>query len=251
MHPALQETGGAFEPALGVTFDFGQTIASLDAELLAARLGERAIIAAPARVEAELGAAWATYNDAIRRGQGGHPWKIFMRDLLKRAGLASEALEEAVEFLWSEQPKKNLWRKPLPGMIDLLRDLHRGGIPIAVLSNSEGKLAELVEELGLSPYFAAIADSGALGFEKPSRRIFEWTAERMGLPMNRIVHVGDSWAADVEGAIAAGMSAIWFGGDGTRVLPPRVRSASNAAETRRALQYFGIELEAARRPEKS
>src|SRR5215510_4347729 len=95
-------------------------------------------------------------------------------------------------------------------MMELVRELSRAGVPVAVLSNSEGGLAELIEELGWGGIFGAVADSGKLGFEKPGREIFAWTAERLGVPIERVVHVGDSLEADVRGALAAGMGAVWF-----------------------------------------
>src|SRR5262249_17861005 len=145
---------------------------------------------------------------------------IFMRALLEHAGVEAspEALSGAVDFLWSEQPKKNLWRLAIPGILELVAELRAAGIPVGILSNSEGRLAELVAELGWSDLFVVIADSGKLGMEKPDPAIFAWTAERLGAPLDRVVHVGDSYAADIQGALGAGMYAVWFGGDPKREL---------------------------------
>lgn len=232
------------EPTLAVSFDFGQTLVELDTELLASRLAERGIAASPERLEAAIDASWRAYNDAIHGGFGGHPWKILMRSLLSMAAVEPSALEEAVDWLWTEQPRKNLWRRRIPGMIELVADLRRAAVPVAVLSNSEGRLAELTDELGWTAHFVAIADSGRLGVEKPGREIFAWTAERLGVPLSRVVHVGDSLAADVDGALAAGMRAVWFKGDRGRVarLRPaeRVVVCDGPDELRRALRAFGL-----------
>ena len=119
-------------------------------------------------------------------------------------------------------------------------------MPVAVLSNSEGRLAELVEELGWSAHFLAIADSGRLGVEKPGRAIVAWTAERLGAPLAAVVHVGDSLAADVEGALAAGMRAVWFNGDPARAaqMPhaARIAVSDGADALRRALRAFSLPL---------
>ncbi|MDI1435150.1 HAD family hydrolase [Polyangium sorediatum] len=234
-----------------VTFDFGQTLAALDADLTAARLAERSLSFDPQRIGAALPDAWRVYDDAIHRGLGGHPWKIFMRALLERAAsspLDEEALTSAVDFLWSEQPRKNLWRRPIPGMLELAEDLSDAGVPVGIISNSEGRLAELVAELGWDDRFLVIADSGRLGMDKPGREIFTWTAERLGRPLDRVVHVGDSLAADVEGALGAGLRAVWFGGDPKRALGERARVAKDAGEVRRALVEFGLTAVAERVP---
>jgi putative hydrolase of the HAD superfamily len=167
-----------------------------------------------------------------------------MRAMLLGAGISasSEALGDAVDFLWDEQPKKNLWRYPVPGMLEVVADLRAAGVPVGILSNSEGKLAELVDELGWFDPPLIIADSGKLGMEKPGREIFAWLAERLGTPLERVVHIGDAFAADVEGALRAGMLAIWFGGDPARDLGPRARVAKDAAEVRETLAAFGVPI---------
>jgi len=227
---------------LAVTFDFGQTLASFDTVLASARLAECDVHAQPEHLEEALPFAWKTYNEAIRQGLGGHPWKILMRVLLERAAPSAspDALTRAVDFLWDQQPVKNLWRRPIPGMIELVDDLIAAKIKVAVVSNSEGRLAELIEEMGWSNRFAIVADSGKIGIQKPDRAIFAWAAERIAVPLERIVHIGDSFAADVEGALAAGMSAIWFDAAAKEPVPPRCRIAHDAKTTRAALEAFGI-----------
>jgi HAD superfamily hydrolase (TIGR01509 family) len=230
------------EPALAVSFDFGQTLADLDPVMLALRAAERGYELAPDRVEAAIPEAWRVYDAAIAEGRGGHPWKLLMSRLLAVAGVGT-GREALVDWLWVEQPSKNLWRRPVPGMIDLVRDLRRAGVPVAVLSNSEGRLAELVDELGWTPLFVAVADSGRLGMEKPDRAIFDWTAAELGVPLERVVHVGDSWQADVLGAVRAGMHAVWFT---TRdvadpgALPPRVARCRDVMELCDALEALGV-----------
>jgi FMN phosphatase YigB (HAD superfamily) len=124
----------------------------------------------------------------------------------------------------------------------------------AALSNSEGHLADLLEEIALAPLFDAIMDSGRIGIAKPDPRIFALTLEELHVVLasrakpaslhsgpDIVVHVGDSWAADVEGALASGWRAIWYrsrasAADGD----DRVPIARNADETRAALKAFGV-----------
>ncbi|MEZ4312420.1 MAG: HAD family hydrolase, partial [Polyangiaceae bacterium] len=155
-------------PALAVTWDFGQTLADLDPTFLAQKLAEQGISAEAGSLDAAVPAAWGAYNRAVRGGAGGHPWKTFMRAVLEGGGVAPGAIDPAVDFLWLDQPARNLWRRPVPGMMELVRDLDAAGVPQCICSNSEGRLAELVAELGWSAPFRAVADSGKLGFEKPA-----------------------------------------------------------------------------------
>jgi putative hydrolase of the HAD superfamily len=195
-----------------VTFDFGQTLAELDTAMLAARLAERGATVAASSLEAARPAMWRRYNEAIRAGLGGHPWVLLMATLLESAGVEPTAVGPLAEWLFTEQPRRNLWRRPIAGMIERVRALRQRGVPVGVISNSEGGLAGLIAEMGWTQDFDVVADSGALGMEKPDRAIFDWTSKALGVDPEEVVHVGDSWAADYLGARSAGMRAVLFRG---------------------------------------
>ncbi len=229
-----------------VTFDYGQTLAEQDSELLAKRLGERGARVVPARVDASSDAAWRVYNAAKRDGyEGEDAWCRFMSALLTHAG-ATElgafggSVDAAARWLFSEQPKRNLWRRPLPGMFELVKKLKANGVPVGIVSNSEGRLIELVRELDHVDDFIVVADSGALGFEKPDRRIFDHAAAALGVDVASIVHIGDAWEADVEGAVRVGARAIWFSAHDGRPLPDGVRVASTAPGVSAILTDWGL-----------
>lgn len=71
-----------------------------------------------------------------------------------------------------------------------------------------------IEPLGLDAYFEAIAVSGELGVRKPDPAIFDHVLGRLGVSASAAVHVGDDIEADVGGAKAAGMAAVWVSRDG-------------------------------------
>lgn len=223
-----------------VTWDFGQTLADLDPHFLAQKLAAKGLSLDPGALDAAVPAAWGAYNRAVRGGAGGHPWKTFMRAVLSGAGAPEGEIGPITDFLWDDQPARNLWRRPVPGMMELVRDLDAAGVPQGIVSNSEGRLAELVAELGWSAPFRAIADSGKLGVEKPSRAIFDHCAERLGVALDRVVHIGDAHAVDVDGAVAAGMCAVWFRGEKGTDTRPSVATCGTAAEVRAALASWGI-----------
>jgi HAD superfamily hydrolase (TIGR01549 family) len=236
------------QSARAVTFDYGQTIAELDMGFLARRALEWGARVDPGRLEAASSTAWAAYDDAKRRGESGYgAWSKFMATLLAHAGVVSrdapgrEVTKELVDYLWSEQPRKNLWRRPIAGMAELVSDLAERRVPLAIVSNSEGHLAELLEEMHLLQYFGVVADSGKLGFEKPDRRIFDFAADGLGVAAESLVHVGDAWVADIEGALGVGAKAIWVA-DATngKELPAGVTRCHGAAEIRSALRALGV-----------
>jgi putative hydrolase of the HAD superfamily len=229
-----------------ITFDFGQTLAELDTDLLAARCNERGLLLPADSLEPHVEAAWHAYGEAKRSGaEGRTAWCAFMSELLGLAAARRDSsdkgdggapLSEVVAWLWDEQPKRNLWRKPVAGMFELVEELVSKGERVGILSNSEGRLAELVEAMGKRHLFLAIVDSGTLGIEKPNPAIFEHAAQRLGVPVDAITHVGDAWEADVRGALAAGCSAIYFSRLPMPTAEPRVVRAFGAEEVRQALR---------------
>jgi HAD superfamily hydrolase (TIGR01549 family) len=153
--------------------------------------------------------------------------------LLEGAG-ATGNVAAAAAWLYEQQPRVNVFRKPIAGMVELARDLARDGTRVAVVSNSEGGLAELMAEIGIADAFELIVDSARVGIAKPDPRIFEHVVAALG--GGDCVHVGDSWAADVQGALAAGWRAIWFGRHARPIADPRVTSARDADDVRYALR---------------
>jgi HAD superfamily hydrolase (TIGR01509 family) len=220
-----------------ITFDAGQTLVELDLDFLARRLSERGQDVAAGALEAAAPAAWRRYDELVVAGAG-HPWRALMTSLLEGAG--AREVEPTVEWLWGEQPRVNLWRRPITQMVDLARELAAQGAKVAVLSNSEGRLSELLHEISIADPFAVIVDSGRLGFEKPDRRIFEHTLAALGIADADPVHIGDSWAADIVGARNVGWRSIWYGRGVTPSDDSRVASARDPEAVRAALVAFGV-----------
>jgi len=231
-----------------VTFDFGQTLVSIDPAMLVERLTELGIAAHEPPILGALGAAFAASDRVVRERGATVAWHAFMDVLLHAASVGEADRARAVPWLFDQQRGRNLWRRPVPGMIELCRELVRAGVPIGLITNSEGRAAELVAQLGWTDALAVVADSGVLGVDKPAPEIFDWMAERLGVPLGETVHVGDSFPADVMGAISVGMRAIWFAPEegpahsGAETIPDRVEVVRGATELRAALAVLGLPL---------
>jgi HAD superfamily hydrolase (TIGR01509 family) len=90
----------------------------------------------------------------------------------------------------------------LDGVPDALDQL--SGLKLGVVSNWDFELPTILERLGIACYFGAVVTSAEAGSPKPAPRIFELALERLGVPAERAVHVGDD-PADEAGAQATGM----------------------------------------------
>jgi len=60
-------------------------------------------------------------------------------------------------------------------------------------------------------HFAEIIISEEIGFSKPAREFFDTALARMGNPSRReLLMIGDSWSADIMGAMGSGLDACWY-----------------------------------------
>src|SRR5690242_5053599 len=119
--------------ALG--FDFGQTLGELDYAFLAKRLREQGVSIDEHAAAASSRQAWQIYGERKADGHA-QAWRAMMEQQLLGGGVGPERAAQLASWLWSEQPRQNLWRRPIAGMIELVRELKRHGTPIAVISNS-------------------------------------------------------------------------------------------------------------------
>jgi len=97
---------------------------------------------------------------------------------------------------------------PRREVFDLARQLRETGYKTALLSNTEMAAMEFFGELGYD-MFDTLVFSCAEGTFKPERRIYEITAQRLGVDSERCVFVDDRQAF-VDGAVAAGMSGVLY-----------------------------------------
>ncbi|HEX4961491.1 MAG TPA: HAD-IA family hydrolase [Thermoanaerobaculia bacterium] len=93
--------------------------------------------------------------------------------------------------------------KPYPGIEEMLADLG-GRYPLALLSNKGEALSrKILDGLGLTVRFREIVGGDSLPTRKPDPAGLHLLAGRLGLPVERLLLVGDTWI-DAETAGNAG-----------------------------------------------
>jgi putative hydrolase of the HAD superfamily len=111
-------------------------------------------------------------------------------------GELTAALLEALRF------------RAYPEVPRTLRELRRRGIALVVVSNWDVSLHERLAETGLAPLVDGAIASAELGAAKPDPVIFARALEIAGSAPADAWHAGDSPEADVEGALAAGVTPV-------------------------------------------
>ena len=100
-----------------------------------------------------------------------------------------------------------------PAAKSVLTALKSRGCSLGLISNtamtSGATFRVHLERLGLLKYFDALVFSDEAGFAKPSGKVFQMALVALGVPPETAVHVGDDRAADVGGALKAGLRAVW------------------------------------------
>ncbi|HEY8123318.1 MAG TPA: HAD family hydrolase [Myxococcota bacterium] len=199
--------------------DAGNTLISIDFEIVAGELARHGVRAAPAELARAEAAARPKLSAWLARGgsqQAEEAHFSFLSNLLDHlpAGRApagaerTRIAERARERIYRPGASDELWNVPLPGVADALRELRALGLRLVVVSNADGTVERGLARAGLHGLLDAIVDSHLVGFEKPDPRIFAHALERSGARPETTLHVGDLYAADVAGARAAGVHAL-------------------------------------------
>lgn len=128
--------------------------------------------------------------------------------LLSEAGVPAPD-GRAANQLYREVYRAN-W-KLCAGALDLLQTLRAEGLKLALLTNYVREVQmEKIAQFGLEPYFEVMLFAGELPAPKPDARAFWAACEALGTAPARTLMVGDSLKNDVQGALGAGLKAVWF-----------------------------------------
>jgi len=119
----------------------------------------------------------------------------------ERLGLCNKALEEAAQGIHRRDRVKSLWTFTFPWVVQTLRRLSAQGYRMSVVSNSDGRIAQILDEVGLSHHFERIFDSHIVGIEKPRPGIFEAALNELHLQPAEAIYIGDVFYIDVWGRI--------------------------------------------------
>jgi len=122
------------------------------------------------------------------------------------------------------------WRV-FPEVPEALRAFRARGLRVGVVSNFDARLVGLLEHLGLAPLVDRAVHSTRVGVAKPDPAIFQAALEALGVAPSEALHAGDEVVADVEGALAAGLRAVFVDRHGRpAALPPGVPRVRSVAE---------------------
>jgi putative hydrolase of the HAD superfamily len=132
----------------------------------------------------------------------------YARTLLKSQLPDSDLLEALVLIIEKRNRSLSLWSSTHPWVPETLKSLSQSGYEMSVISNSDGRVEEILEYLSLRTFFHTVFDSHRLNVSKPDRRIFEIALENLKINPQDALYIGDVYFIDVWGANQAGLGCI-------------------------------------------
>jgi putative hydrolase of the HAD superfamily len=192
-----------------VLLDAGGVLLDLDyaylRRLIEARHGE---VTAEQLSRLEAIARQEIHHHVAGGGRVSEVWRDYFHIILGRAGVPSEEQEEIIDALWEAHQRFGLWTVAIPGGCETVAELKRRGYRIGVVSNAEGRVEQDLEGAGYRDMFETVVDSHVVEVEKPDPRIFRIALERMDVPPETAIFVGDVPSVDIVGARAAGIAPV-------------------------------------------
>lgn len=194
-------------PLRAILFDAGNTLLFLDYERMAPAVG--AAVGQPLTAEG-LATVSAEAARRLERGTGTDKERatLYLESLFLLAGCPESSLPAVRESLYRLHRERHLWSAVEASTHAGLARLRELGLKLAVVSNSDGRAEEGLRAAGLHDYFDLVLDSAHVGVEKPDPRIFRIALERLGVPAEAALYVGDLYEVDVVGARAAGLDVV-------------------------------------------
>ena len=133
-------------------------------------------------------------------------WKRIYLSLLDYK-IADEALskEMSVDYLDILPNKKNLF----PYTIEILDYLKNKNYKMHLITNGfESVQFKKIKNSNLADYFIEVITSEASNSLKPNKEIFDYALKASNAKLESSIMIGDNEAADIQGAINAGMDSI-------------------------------------------
>jgi putative hydrolase of the HAD superfamily len=158
---------------------------------------------------------------------------IYFGDLMEQFDLNDPAIKQ--ELIARGRNALNYTRM-LPSVPETLAKLSNR-FQMAVISNADGNIEQLLRNVGLASFFASITDSTVFGREKPAPEIFHHALDTVGAKPEHSVYVGDVYSIDYVGATAVGMKAVLVDRLGTYegLAVPRISRMDDLENTLTAL----------------
>jgi putative hydrolase of the HAD superfamily len=189
-----------------IFFDVGNTLLFPNRERIHAPLAERGHTPDGSHLR-DLERRIKNQFDAQMTADGNHDhsfWWMYYTQLLVEIGLKDDVLRD--QLVTGIRNSAN-WDQILAGTRAQLQAIAKR-YRIAVISNADGGIEDVLRRCNIADCFLNITDSGLVGYEKPHPEIFRQALKSLNAEPAESLYVGDMYLVDYVGATGAGMQAV-------------------------------------------
>ena len=126
--------------------------------------------------------------------------------ILEHAGLKVDLITSG--NIWEAVQKIPYGFKLYDDVIPVFEHLYSRNYKLGIITNMGKNLYGICDQLGISKFLSYIVTSEEVGIGKPSPEIFQAAIKVSDSAINEIMHVGDSYESDIEGALAQDIKAV-------------------------------------------
>ncbi len=126
--------------------------------------------------------------------------KNWLADIVAETGASNEVIEEGFQVFWEARNQVALFA----GVRETLQQLGQRFV-LGSITNGNAD----IHKVGLGDYFDFAITAAEAGVAKPESAIFQAAADKAGVAMGDLLHVGDDSDRDVIGALHCGAMAAW------------------------------------------
>jgi putative hydrolase of the HAD superfamily len=147
-------------------------------------------------------------------------WFRYLTAYIAECGIPADRLD-LVAAQMAEAIRGFAWTHVAESAMTVLPELASLGLPMGIVSNSDGTVESELRRLGVcyAPHadqlppggvrVGVVVDSAVAGVAKPDPAIFGIALDALGIEASKaVMHVGDSLRYDVAGALAAGLTPV-------------------------------------------
>jgi putative hydrolase of the HAD superfamily len=201
-------------PLRAVLFDAGNTLIFLDHDRLAAEVGAATGLALTGERIRRTAPAAARALERKERLSDRERATRYLELLFLHAGVPGASLPQVRDALFAMHQVRHLWSWIHPETPRALERIRAVGVPMGVVSNSDGRVEEALRAAGIRDSFDVVIDSQIVGVEKPDPSIFRHALDALAVAPGEALYVGDIYEVDVVGARAAGLDVMLVDPDG-------------------------------------
>lgn len=133
-------------------------------------------------------------------------WHMYYARLLTSLGMPQDGI--CSDLVARTRVSAN-WCDIRPGTREALMRLAKN-YRLGVISNADGKIADVLNHSGIGDCFETITDSGIVGKEKPHPLIFQRALQSLNVAPEESLYTGDVYSVDYLGATQVGMRSVLF-----------------------------------------